>query len=262
MSAPADAADANFATHASWIAARLESMHVDARPDLTLVDSGLPCDTFNLVCVTRLDEETADARIREAVNRFRGVARPFSWWVGPADRPSDLGRRLVAAGLHPAESELAMAADLAALPAEVPRPAGLEVKRVRTPEALREFARISAANWTPPDPFVLRFYELAAPALLADDCPQWLYLGELDGVPVATAEATRTRDAAGLYNISTLTAFRRRGIGTVMTAAPLLDARADGIPLGVLQAASDGVGVYRRLGFRAYGTFTEFKPPA
>jgi hypothetical protein len=45
-----------------------------------------------------------------------------------------------------------------------------------------------------------------------------------------------------------------------MTWRPLHDARAGGCDLGVLQAAPDGVSIYRRLGFTAFGDITEFKP--
>jgi ribosomal protein S18 acetylase RimI-like enzyme len=77
---------------------------------------------------------------------------------------------------------------------------------------------------------------------------------------VATAEATLAGGAVGLYNIATLAARRRRGFGRALTLAPLLDARAEGYGLGVLQASSDGAGVYRRAGFRETGVYTEYQP--
>lgn len=46
----ADAANANLVTHASWVQARTTGMRVFAEDDLVLVDCGLPCDTFNLLC--------------------------------------------------------------------------------------------------------------------------------------------------------------------------------------------------------------------
>jgi ribosomal protein S18 acetylase RimI-like enzyme len=101
---------------------------------------------------------------------------------------------------------------------------------------------------------------LAAPALLDLDAPQWLYLGYLDGEPVATAEATVAGDTVGLYNISTRPEHRGRGIGAMMTWRPLRDALACGCDLGVLQAAPDGVSMYRRLGFEAFGDIMEFNP--
>jgi GNAT superfamily N-acetyltransferase len=159
-----------------------------------------------------------------------------------------------------AETEVAMAMPLLALPSVLPTVASLSIERVRTPAALQAYARISAANWDPPDARVIEYYARAERALLLDKAPQWLYLGRLEGAPVATAEATVGGGVVGLYNITTTPAFRRRGIGLAMTAAPLADARAVGLSTGILQAAAAGVGVYERLGFRGFGTVTEFKP--
>ena len=180
--------------------------------------------------------------------------------VGGARRPAEgLGDVLIAQGLEAAESELAMAADLAALE-PVGRTPPVRIERVRTAGELEVFARLSAANWTPPDLQVVRFYELGAEHLLRDDCPLRLYVGYQAGEPVATAEATVAGGVAGLYNISTVPAFRRRGIGSAMTVRPLEDARAAGCAAAVLQAAPDGVSIYERAGFRAFGTITEYKP--
>ena len=66
----------------------------------------------------------------------------------------------------------------------------------------------------------------------------------------------------GLYNISTVAAERRKGVGTAMTLRPLLDAREQGYRTGVLQAAPEGVGVYARVGFEPFGEITEYKPPS
>jgi ribosomal protein S18 acetylase RimI-like enzyme len=180
--------------------------------------------------------------------------------VGPADQPGDLGTTLEVIGLERAETELAMALPLDELPGRMPSVPGLEVRRVAGAAELDRFAELSAANWTPPDPNVIAFYRLAAGALLRPDSPQWLYVGYLEGVPVATAEAAVAEGAAGLYNISTRASYRGRGIGSMMTWRPLRDALARGCDLGVLQAAPEGVSIYRRLGFKAFGDITEFKP--
>jgi len=234
-------------------------MRVVDEPDLVLVDSGLPCDTFNVVCRARLELVTALERVREVVEYFHGAGRPFSWWLGPADQPPELGEFLLAAGLEPAETEVAMAADLAALPAGELSPGGLQIRRVGTGGQLYDFARIISANQTPPEPEVLRFYELAAPALLSGDSALWLYVGYLEEVPVATAELTVGGGIVGLYNISTLATYRRRGFGTALTLQPLLDARAQGYRTAILQASAEGVGVYTRIGFQPFGQITEYK---
>ena len=177
----------------------------------------------------------------------------------PNDGPARLGELLVASGLVAAETELAMALPLSEL--AVPATSSeLAIERVRTEAQLRDFANINAANWSPPDAQLVEFYRRAAPALLAPDSPLRFYVGYRDGEPVATAEATIGDGVVGLYNICTLEAQRGRGFGSALTLQPLLDARTEGMAAAILQASADGVGLYRRLGFRDYGLITEYKP--
>ena len=178
-----------FVTHATWALERTPGMVSHVRPELVLADSGLPCDTFNFICRARLNRSAARAGALDAVSYFAGVQRPFSWWVGPADQPTDLGAVLQQIGLLEAETELAMAVTLDALSDSMPPISALEVSRVRSAVELETFARLSAANWDPPDQQVLTFYRRTAGVLLNAAAPQWLYLGCLDGEPVATAEA-------------------------------------------------------------------------
>ncbi len=257
---PAAAADENLAAHFTWVQSRTLGMRALVREDLVLTDCGMPCDTFNAVCRARLGAATASGRIREAIGWFAGV--PFSWWVGPADEPRDLGARLAAEGLSPAESEVAMVADLSRLCAVDTAPRGLEIRRASTPEELADFARINAANWNPPDRLLIRFYELAAPVLLARGSALRMYVGYAGGEAVAASELTVGGGVAGLYGISTLGAFRHRGYGSAMTAWPLLEARRDGIATAVLQASAAGLRVYERIGFEKFGQITEYKPEA
>src|SRR4051812_43593245 len=121
------AVDANLAVHMAWLQAGLPGGRVADEPDLLLVDSGFPTDTFNCVCRARLDPERAPARVAEAQAHFARVGRPFAWWLGPLDRPADLGETLARAGLAVAEGEVAMAADLTELPAVDTAPGGLRV---------------------------------------------------------------------------------------------------------------------------------------
>ncbi len=255
-----DAADENLVVHAGWVQRHVAGMRVVEDEALVIIDSGLACDTFNYVLRARLNRDSAANRVHGAIGYFRDAGRPFSWWVGPADQPGDLGRLLIDAGLEQAETELAMAADVSTVADVDLSPVGLRIERVRTAVQLRHFAALNAANWTPPDSNVLEFYARASNVLLSDRCPLWFYVGYVDDVPVATSERTVGGGVAGLYNISTAAAHRRRGIGTAMTAQPLVDARAAGLPTGILQAAAEGVGVYQRVGFRPFGQITEYKP--
>lgn len=259
-----DASDeANKVTHLSWIQERTPGMHVFSDDELVVVDSGLPTDTFNVVCRARLSGGRAAERILAVTRHFRTAGRPFAWWVGPTDRPVGLGAVLRANGFAPAGTEPGMAADLDGLrsPETVNlSPAGLVIERARTETHIRQFAEALASLGDPFDPTVVHFYARAAPALLDPQAPFWLYVGYLAGEPVATAELTVGGGIVGLYNISTRTAHRGKGIGTAMTAKPLLDAREAGFGTAVLQASEEGFPIYSRLGFEVSGSFTEYHP--
>jgi ribosomal protein S18 acetylase RimI-like enzyme len=259
----AAAAAENLAAHFTFVQGRLPGMRAAVAGDLTLTSCGMACDTFNAACRARLAPETAERRIREAIAWFAGL--PFSWWVGPGDAPADLGRLLEAAGLTAVETEQAMAMSLEGLDergsdsvrGQAPP---LRIVRVGSRGELADYARVEAASWTPPDADVLRFYENAAPVLLAPGSPLRFYVGYSGGEAVAAAELTVAGGVAGLYGIATLEAHRGRGYGSAMTRAPLHDARAEGISIAVLQASVAGAGIYERIGFRRFGDYTEYKP--
>lgn len=124
------AMERNMVGHMSYAAERLPGATVLTGDGLTLVDSGFATDTFNVICGATLGAGRADAAIDAAVSWFRDARKPFSWWVGPASTPSDLGERLTAHGLVHAEDEAGMILDLGRFEASLPQVAGVDVRRV------------------------------------------------------------------------------------------------------------------------------------
>ena len=77
----------------------------------------------------------------------------------------------------------------------------------------------------------------------------------LDGFPVAVSTVYTRDGIAVIGGVATLSEVRRRGIGALVTAVALLDARRRGYRVAVLQASTMGRSVYERLGFVETGPF-------
>jgi ribosomal protein S18 acetylase RimI-like enzyme len=255
-----DAATANFVVHASWAASRNPGARVESTASLTIVDSGLRTDTFNVVCGARLRGDEVSAIARRVAEHFRAVDRPFSWWVAPGDEPNDLAERLTDAGLERQETELAMALELSTLASGPAAPKGVEVREARSDMDIAAFARINAENWQPPDAAVEAFYLASTPTLLGGDSPQKVFIALRDGEPVAALELTLAAGVGGIYNLSTRAAHRRRGIGGALLERACRRSSELGARTVVLQASAAGASLYRSFGFREFGLIEELKP--
>lgn len=64
----------------------------------------------------------------------------------------------------------------------------------------------------------------------------------------------------GIFNLGTLAAARRRGIGTALTTLQLREARERGCTTASLQSTPIAAGVHAALGFADLGRYLEYVP--
>ncbi|MGI8478751.1 MAG: GNAT family N-acetyltransferase [Gaiellaceae bacterium] len=100
-------------------------------------------------------------------------------------------------------------------------------------------------------------HRLISPAFAADPDVR-LFIGALDGKPVGTSIAIRSREASGVYNVGTLPSARRRGVGTALTWAGVEAGRAWGYDTIVLQSSEMALQMYSDIGFRTVAPYVGF----
>lgn len=111
-------------------------------------------------------------------------------------------------------------------------------------EGVESLARVPAPD---PEAFVRRA------ARVAQGCPH-VVAAYVDGAPVARGGCTVVGDTAEITGVATLPSYRRRGLGSAVTAVLAEDAVRRGARLIWLSATDDAVArVYARLGFRQIG---------
>jgi GNAT superfamily N-acetyltransferase len=134
-----------------------------------------------------------------------------------------------------------------------PVPDGVTIRQVNTAEELRAFGDVLlAAFGMPSDEGV----PLTDPRILDDSLR--LFLGYLDGEPVATAGARIGFGLCAVEWVGTLAQARGRGIGSALTWAATL-AEPD-LP-ATLISTDDGRPVYERMGYLPMHRFTLWHRP-
>lgn len=222
---------------------------------------------FKGVWRTRLAAGEVDEAIDETLAWFKSRNAPFLfWWTGPGTTPENLGERLAARGLLSMEGQAevlargikqtalgapGMVADLQrmneAVLSEVP--SGFTIEEVQDEASLLDFKRVFVESYEIPE-WAGQAWVDATRQLGIGRNPWKMYLGRLDGQPVATNMLFNGGGVASVYAVATVPSARGQGIGGAITLKPLLEAREMGYRYAVLFATEMGVHAYQRIGFR------------
>ncbi|MFJ6671503.1 GNAT family N-acetyltransferase [Actinosynnema sp. NPDC091369] len=239
------ALDASKAAFAALLGA-LPAATSHERPGVRWVDTGVHDSVFNGVHHVAAEGFAESVALVRAHFAARGV--PFHWETGLRPEPPDSAATLIRHGLRHVEDEPGMWLDLTGPRREPPPVPGLSIRPVTDREAVREWVRVWGCG--APADVTDRWSGVYSALPWGPGGPLRMFVGHLDGRPVATSYVFLAAGVAAVHYVVTLPGYRRRGIGAAMTLAAVDEAASAGYRVAVLTASPLGIGTYRRLGFR------------
>jgi len=207
------------------------------------VTSDAPIPDVNSLLDFRTDERRIESLLDIGFALLRAFDCPPVARVTPLDVPLSLADRLAARGLNPSlrRSWMAFAGD----PAAIGVNAEVDV-RIAGPDDAATFASIHAGRekW-------LRRLSLQTTLTAMLDEGNTFYIGYVAGQAAGVCHLLRDGATAGIYAVTTMPAFRGRGLASTLIARAIADARAAACDVICLSTVSDGDAerLYRRLGF-------------
>jgi ribosomal protein S18 acetylase RimI-like enzyme len=222
---------------------------------------------FKGVWATHLAADEVEEAIDQTIGWFRARSAPFFfWWAGSGTTPDDLGARLQARGLldmaeqqkelaagikQTAQGAPCMVADLSQMNEAVleQTPTNFTIEEIGDEARLYGFKRVFVESYEIPD-WAGQGWVDATLTIGIGKTPWRMFVGYLDGEPVATNMLFNSGGVASVYAVATLPAARGQGIGAAITLKSLLMARELGYRHGVLFSTEMGVRVYERIGFK------------
>ena len=220
---------------------------------VALFASGLPYALFNRLFAIDPPPAppTALGRAREF---FRPLALPWSVCAAP-EAVGSIDGSAIAAGLvrlGPQPMMLLEKHHAVSILAE-----GLAVRRCITDADAGVFVRVTARGFRSPR----IVFDAYCRAGVFDSPALRHYVGYLGDEPVAAATLVNAHGIAGIYNVTTIKRFRRRGFGAAITMHAAREGFAAGCDASALQASAMGFNVYEEIGYRHACDYTIWAPP-
>lgn len=210
---------------------------------------------FNAVLHTIADSPEALRRVADPILEvFLSQKLPFFWAAWPPDGAPGLIAYLCATGLPFLHfSAPAMARRLHNLPAVAP-PDDVEIARVQTAQDQTDWLAVHMAGFEEPEAARPDFGQYLVGSLTQLPPEAEHFVARWHGRPCAISTLLRAPLAAGIYHVTTLPAYRHRGLAKALTLTAMQAARRAGYADAILFATPSGFPLYQRLGFDTIAT--------
>ena len=223
-----------------------------AAKSMHAMSSGIPTDDLNWAWNERPLTSEGIKGIKRIKNYYEQLSLPFWWWVYPSGQSPFIKKMMENEGLHFIRTMPCLAADLSALTLPMSSPAVIDIALVQGKKDLDLWEKISFAGFEMDGASQKQYQKFVASFDMQAASPQKLLLACFEGKPAATALLFFSQDAAGIYFVATLPAFRKRGVGLAVTLAAMQHAKQAGFQYIILQSSEAGLNVYKQAGFQEY----------
>ncbi len=216
----------------------------------------------NCIYRARFLPERAEQRIEQVLRCYRSQGCLPLWWiVSPSSEPANLGKYLERQRFHCFAHPPGMFARLSTLSQQVSLPVDFTIERVTNSLQLMKWVEIVQVADEVSKSLTTGFYELFRNQGFGSEAPCYLFLGKVNGKPVATSRLFPAGGIAGIYHVATLPEARGHGYGTALTLAAASAGSQLGYQVGGLFATQAGYRLYNRLGFQEVCTMDIYQSP-
>ncbi len=241
--------DENVIGKLTYLPERL-GMYISKNEKIITVNTGISSDMFNAICLKDYDISWQVAR-----DMFHAEGLPFALGCGFGDKGEKCRNFLEKLGLKYDEIETGMFVDITQVDRRL-NYGKLKITQVGDEHTLDDFIAVYKGIVSTDAEAIERFYTAAASCILEPESSLKLFVGYIAERPIATGALFLYAGVAGIWDITVLPNFRRRGIATDMVAHLLIQ----GLDVykyntAVLTASVAGEKVYRKMGFQKIKDF-------
>lgn len=179
--------------------------------EITIVNSGIPSDMFNIICEPR-DKKS----LKFAIQKFHDLKMPFACWIGFDSEYHLCKQDLEEMGFVCSEHESAMFVEITKLSLKKNK-TELQILLIDDNQKLNDYITIYQQLIPHDSNQIEVFYSMAEKHILKQSSSLKLFIGYINDRPIATSALFVNENVAGVWDVTTLKEFRRNGIGTDMT---------------------------------------------
>jgi GNAT superfamily N-acetyltransferase len=208
---------------------------------------------FNGVLFSCLDDHEADEKIKSTIQKYVSLSLPFRWEVGPNSMPTDLGQRLISAGMTLESEAIGMAAEPSKIRIK-PNPE-ITVERIDISEA-DVWAKTSLIGWSLPSENLAALLEDVCRNLKDPEQRSHYFLARQGREPVGAAVLRLIRNVGYLHGSSVLPEYRKTGIYKELVRSRIQYLTKNKFPVATIHCLKDSSApICKSLGFEAICNF-------